>query len=471
MARTTTLDRRASGSGQEAWPRPALRRARAGVALTFLLNGAIFATWAARVPAIKQDLGLHDGQLAFAFVCLNAGAVVGLQLGPVLVSRCGSRAVLRLALPAFAVALLAVALAWDLAALSGALVAFAVANSLIDVAMNAHGVVVERGYGRPILSGLHAMYSLGGMLGAALGALAARLELATPSHFLAVAAAVAALTAVATRLLLPWWVDAARPAASRDGAPADAAGEEPPGGGSAEAAGKVPPGVDPAAARGGTRRAGPLARWRRGWSGPMVVLGALGFGLMLAEGSVNDWGAVYLRDAAGSTPGVAAAGVAVFMAAMTAGRLAGDRLATWLGPVRAFRMGTILGGAGLGGALLAGTPGAGLVGLGLLGAGLSFTLPLALSAAGHLHGDRPAAVTVARVSTIGYLGSFAGPGLIGALAGPLGLPVALALPAVLVAGTALGARAVAAAGGSRGGQDRWAVPVLPATRGGRDRLR
>jgi MFS family permease len=441
MARTTTLDRRGSGVGEEASPRPALRRARAGVALTFLLNGAIFATWAARVPAIKQDLGLRDGQLAFAFVCLNAGAVVGLQLGPVLVSRCGSRAVLRLALPAFAVALLAVALAWDLAALSGALVAFAVANSLIDVAMNAHGVVVERGYGRPILSGLHAMYSLGGMLGAALGALAARLELATPSHFLAVAVAVAALTAVATRLLLPWWVDAACPAASRDGAPADAAGEEAPGGGSATGGG-------------GSRRSGPLAAWRRGWSGPMVVLGALGFGLMLAEGSVNDWGAVYLRDHAGSTPGVAAAGVAVFMAAMTAGRLAGDRLATRVGPVKAFRWGTLLGGAGLGGALLAGTPGGGLVGLGLLGAGLSFTLPLALSAAGHLHGDRPAAVTVARVSTIAYLGSFAGPGLIGALAGPLGLPVAFALPAVLVAGTALGARAVAAAGGSRSGLER-----------------
>jgi MFS family permease len=450
MARTSTLEQRGGFEfGEVAWPRWALRRARAGVALTFLLNGAIFATWAARVPAIKQDLGLGDAQLAVAFVCLNAGAVVGLQLGPVLVSRCGSRTVLRLALPAFAVGLLTVALAWDLAALSGALAAFAVANSLVDVAMNAHGVVLERGYGRPILSGLHAMYSLGGMVGAALGALAAHLEIATPSHFLAVAAVVAALTAVATRLLLPSWVDAATPAAG-GGAPGRAAEEQP---------------------REGARRVGPLARWGRGWSGPMVLLGALGFGLMLAEGSVNDWGAVYLRDHAGSTPGVAAAGVAVFMAAMTAGRLAGDRLATRVGPVKAFRWGTLLGGAGLGGALLAGTPGGGLVGLGLLGAGLSFTLPLALSAAGHLHGDRPAAVTVARVSTIGYLGSFVGPGLIGALAGPLGLPVALALPAVLVAGTALGARAVAAAGGSRGGQDRWAVPVLPTTRGGRERLR
>ena len=465
MARTGTLDRRSgSGSGEVAWPRRVLRRARTGVALAFLLNGAIFATWAARVPAVKQDLGLGDGQLAIAFLCLNAGAVVGLQLGPVLVSRRGSRGVLRLALPAFAVTLPLLALAWDLAALAAALVVFAVANSLIDVAMNAHGVVVERGYGRPVLSSLHAMYSLGGMVGAALGALAARLELATSGHFLAVAAAVAALSLAANRLLLPSWVDAAAPAAPRaatlagpraatTAAPRVGAAALPPGGALGDAArGEAPPGT--ATGGSGTRRTGALAGWLRGWSGRMVALGALGFGLMLAEGSVNDWGAVYLRDAAGSTPGIAAAGVAVFMAAMTAGRLAGDRLAMRLGPVRAFRMGTILGGAGLGGALLAGTPGAGLVVLGLLGAGLSFTLPLALSAAGHLHGDTPAAATVARVSTIGYLGSFAGPGLIGALAGPLGLPVALALPAVLVAGAALGARAVAPAGGGRGGQVR-----------------
>jgi MFS family permease len=176
-----------------------------------------------------------------------------------------------------------------------------------------------------------------------------------------------------------------------------------------------------------------------------VALGALGFCLLLAEGSAYDWAAVYLRDGVAANAGIAAAGVATFSAAMAAGRLAGDRVAARLGPVLAFRAGALLAGVGFGAALLAGTPAAGLAGLGLFGAGLSLTFPLAISAAGRL--DGAAAVAVARVSTLGYLGAFAGPGLIGALAGPFGLPAALGLPAVLVAGTALAARAVAPTAG------------------------
>jgi hypothetical protein len=170
------------------------------------------------------------------------------------------------------------------------------------------------------------------------------------------------------------------------------------------------------------------------------VLGVLGFCLLLAEGSAYDWAAVYLRVGVGAAPGVAAAGVAAFSAAMTVGRAAGDRVVARVGPVAAFRGGALLAGVGFGAALLVGTPAAGLAGLALLGAGLSFTLPVAISAAGHVGGT--AAVAVARVSTLGYLGSFVGPGLIGALAGPFGLPAALAVPAVLVAATALGAGAV-----------------------------
>jgi fucose permease len=151
-----------------------------------------------------------------------------------------------------------------------------------------------------------------------------------------------------------------------------------------------------------------------------VALGALGFCLLLAEGSAYDWAAVYLRDGVAANAGIAAAGVATFSAAMAAGRLAGDRVAARLGPVLAFRAGALLAGVGFGAALLAGTPAAGLAGLGLFGAGLSLTFPLAISAAGRL---------------------------IGALAGPFGLPAALGLPAVLVAGTALAARAVAPTAG------------------------
>jgi predicted MFS family arabinose efflux permease len=394
-------------AGKPVAGRPVLRRARLGVALTFLVTGVVFGTWSARLPAIKQALDLGDGGLGIAFMGLNAGAVVGLQLGGALVPRTGSRAALRVALPGYAAALAGPALAGDLATLTVALFTLAAVNSVVDVAMNAHGVVVERGFGRPVMSSFHAMYSLGGTGGAALGAAAAAGGLGRTPHFLVVAAACIAVSVLAAGLLLP----------SR----ADAAGQ-------AE-----------------WRRTGLVAALTGGWSGRVVALGALGFCLLLAEGSAYDWAAVYLRDGVGATAGIAAAGVAVFSAAMTAGRLAGDRVAARLGPVAAFRSGALLAGVGFGAALLAGTPAAGLAGLGLFGAGLSLTFPLAISAAGRL--DGAAAVAVARVSTLGYLGAFAGPGLIGALAGPLGLPAALGVPAVLVAGAALAARAVAPAAG------------------------
>jgi fucose permease len=392
-----------------------LRHARAGVAAAFLLTGVLFATWAARVPAIKHDLGLSDGQLALALMALNGGAVAGLQLGGVLVPRYGSRPALRLALPAFAVALLGPGLASSLATLCAGLFALAVANSVVDVAMNAHGVAVQQGYGRPILSSLHAMLTLGGIVGGALASLAAWLDVGVSAHFLAVALLSTGAGLAATRRLLPASIDAT-------GVPARAAG----------------------------------SGWLRGWSGRVVALGALGFSLCLAEGSVNDWAAVYLRDQLGTGAGTAAAGVTVFMGAMTVGRLTGDRLAGRFGPVAAFRAGTAVAGLGFVAALLADRPAAGLAGLAVLGGGLSFTLPLALGAAGHLPGV-PAAAGVARVSTLSYLGAFTGPGMIGALVGAVGLAAALSLPALLLTATALGARAVAPAS-----RDPGAGPERPS---------
>ena len=385
-----------------------LRRARVGVAFTFLVTGVVFGTWAARLPAIKHALELTEGGLGVAFMGLNAGAVLGLQLGGALVPRWGSRAALRLALPAYVVALAGPALAGDLASLTVGLFLLAAVNSVVDVAMNAHGVAVEHRLGRPVMSGFHAMYSLGGTAGAVLGALAATVGLGRTPHFLLVVSAGVAVASVATGMLLPSQADAAGPG------PHD----------------------------GGRRTV--LASMLDGWSGRTLALGVVSFCLLLAEGSVYDWAAVYLRDGAGAEAGVAAAGVGVFSAAMTAGRLAGDRVAARLGPVAAFRSGALLAGLGFGTALLVGTPPAGLAGLGLFGAGLSLTFPLAISAAGRSPGSP--ATAVARVSTLGYLGAFVGPGLIGAAAGPFGLPAALALPAVLVTGAALVARVVRRSG-------------------------
>ena len=128
---------------------------------------------AARIPALKADLGLTDAQLAIALVGLNAGAVAGLQLGSVVVTRLGSRRTLLAALPAFAGALLPIGFATSLAMLTVALAVSAGINSVVDIAINDQGVGIQHRYGRSLLTGMHAMHSLGGVLGGAMAAVAA----------------------------------------------------------------------------------------------------------------------------------------------------------------------------------------------------------------------------------------------------------------------------------------------------------
>jgi fucose permease len=177
----------------------------------------------------------------------------------------------------------------------------------------------------------------------------------------------------------------------------------------------------------------------------MAVIGALAFCFTLAEGAALDWSAVYVSDSLGGSASLSAVGLGVFLGAVTLGRLAGDRLVSRFGAVRVFWVGAVTAGAGFGSALLMNTPPAGVVGLGLLGAGIANALPLAIGAGGSAPGEAPA-TAAARVSTFAYLGSFVGPALIGALATLWSLPLALALPAVLVLATAFGARAVRRAG-------------------------
>ena len=386
------------------------RRARIGAAACFLLTGVISASWASRVPAIKDGLGLSDGQFTIALLGLEAGAVLGLQLGGLVVPRTGSRRASIGSLLAFSGALLGPAFAPSLLVLAASLFSFAALNSVVDVAMNAQGVAVQRLMGRPVLSGLHAMHSLGGVLGAGAGGLAARLGATPPPHFLA-CAMVAVVGGLAARpLLLPSGIDAK---------------EEQSENGAASTSG--------------------LRRWFSGWSVPIAFLGALAFCFTLAEGAGLNWSAVYVADALGGTEALGAIGLGVFLGAVTLGRLVGDRLVSSLGAVRVFRAGAVMAGVGFGGALLVDAPVAGLVGLALLGAGIANALPIAIAAGGNTPGQTPA-TAAARVSTLGYLGSFVGPVLVGGLASLSSLPVALGLPALFVLAAAFGAGAVRRAG-------------------------
>ncbi|WP_199752585.1 MFS transporter [Actinoplanes sp. ATCC 53533] len=173
----------------------------------------------------------------------------------------------------------------------------------------------------------------------------------------------------------------------------------------------------------------------------VLLLGTLALCALVGEGAAADWSTVYLRDNLLSTEGFAAAAFAAFFIAMTAGRLTGDRLAARFGAVRLVRGCGLLAAGGLGTALLVSHPVAGVIGFGCLGAGLSCVAPQVFSAAGHRNPGRPAQA-IARVASIGWLGFFAGPVLIGGAAEAVGLPAALVIPVLLALLVAVAAGAL-----------------------------
>ncbi|MEU8146689.1 MFS transporter [Nonomuraea sp. NPDC048901] len=372
-----------------------MSRARVAVYLLFFLAGAAVGTWTARIPAIKENLGLSDGRLSLALLAIAAGAVVGMQAVGRLVDRYGSSRVMIPAALLQGVVLVLPAYAANLGTLAAALFGFGVVHGVLDVSMNANAVEVERAWGRPIMSSFHAVFSIGGFAGAAVGGLFAHLALSPAVTFLSVGAVIALLAAWAAA-----WALRSRPAPviSADG-------------------------VRPGLPKG------------------ILFLGVLAFCCLVGEGAAADWSSVYLREDLAASAGFAAAGYAAFSIMMTAGRLAGDRLAARFGPVALVRGCGLLAAAGLGLALTIGHPVAAVAGFGCFGAGLSCIVPQVFSAAGH-RDPAFAGRALARVASIGYLGFLSGPVLIGGIAELSGLPRALAVPALLAAFVALAATAL-----------------------------
>jgi predicted MFS family arabinose efflux permease len=373
-----------------------LRQARLATAALFLLFGFALGAWTASIPAIKAGLRIDDAQLSLALLGLAAGAISGMQLAGRLVDRYGStRVMLPVALVEGAL-LVPTAIVPGLSGLAIALFVFGVSHGVLNIAMNANAIEVQRAYGRPILSSFHAVYSVGGFLGASFGGLFAGLGFAPTATFTAVA-----LIAVAVTGGVAAWRLRTAPARST---------------------------VESSAGSG--RLTG------------VVLLGGLVFAALVGEGAAADWSSVYLRDHLGSSAGFAAAAYAAFAIGMTASRMVGDRLAQRLGPVVLARFSALIAAVGLGGALLAATPWAGVLGFGCLGAGVACIAPLACAAAGARNPSRSGSA-LARVLAIGYAGFLAGPVLIGAASTAVGLPAALTIPALLALVVALLAPALA----------------------------
>ena len=359
------------------------RAARIAVTVVFFASGGAYGSWVARIPSLQEELDASTSELGLVLFGVAGGAVVALPVAGWLTARLGSRLVTQSGLVGTAVALPLIGLAPSLVALAAAFAAFGAAAGGLDVAMNAHGVAVEERYARPILSGFHASFSFGGLVGAGAGGLAAAAGVSPLTQF-----------GVAALLILGIALWSRGPLLARE--------------------------VDVVP--------GPV------YSRPsraLVGLAILAFACLLAEGATGDWSGVYMNDVLGTGEGAATAAFIAFSLTMTVGRMVGDRLTAAWGAVALTRRAGLLGALGLGVALLFDSPSGAVLGFACLGAGLSTVVPIVFRAAGQRTASPGAGI--AAVSTVGYTAFLVGPPAIGVLADAIGLRGALVIVAALAA--------------------------------------
>ena len=362
-------------------PSGELRRARISVSLIFLIHGILVSNWLSRIPAVQAKLHLSVGILGATLLATAAGALIAMPLTSKLVGRFGSARVTRVSTLLLCICVVLPGLAWNTPVLAAALFAYGAAAGLMDVAMNTEGVAVEAAYSRPVMVGFHALFSFGAMIGSLMGSLAAGYAIESQWHLAAVGVALAAVSIPVCRHML---VNASEPLPD-------------------------------------TSSTCELLR-------PLIGLGLVAFCILLGEGAMADWSAVYLGQL--SSPGVAPLGYAVFSLSMALGRLRGDWFHERLGSVATVRWGSAVAAAGLGIALLADGVPATLAGFACAGWGFSAIFPILCSVAGKKAAGKPQA-GIAAVSATGYLGFLVGPPMIGFLAQASSLRMALLLVAAL----------------------------------------
>lgn len=371
-------------------PTAQLRRARAAVGACFFVNAVLYANLVPRFPELKADLGLSNSSLGAAIAALPLGALVaGLSSAP-LIRRFGSARVASAGLTLLAAAVWGAASAPNWAALAGALFLAGALDAIVDVAQNAHGLRVQRAYGRSILNAFHGVWSIGAVTGGLLGSAAAGLDLPLPVHLGIVAVAFGVPALFGRRLLLAGPDDADRPdeaatAGAGDGGPRS------------------------------LRRAAVLT---------MAALGVLAACGAFVEDAGSSWSALYLRDELAAGAATAGLGFVALSAAMTLGRLTGDRAVDRFGQRRVVRAGGALTAAGMGLALALPSLPTALVGFALAGLGVATLVPAVYHAADELPGLRRG-LGLAVVNWLLRIGFLVSPPLVGVLADAFSLRVAL----------------------------------------------
>ena len=369
-----------SPNHQASRSRPAI-----AVFLTFIVNGALLGTWVSRIPAIQQKLALSEAELGMVLLGMSIGVLVGLSLASSWVARFGSRAVTVVGFGVMCLILPCLPLTPNGSLLAALLFLFGGSMSVMDVAMNEQAVFVERQAKKPLMSRFHGAFSIGGLLGALLGAAFASAHITPILHFMVATALFGAGMGIAARHLL-------RQTEVQE-------------------------------------KSGPLFRipHRALWA-----LGAVALISSVGEGAMADWSAVYLSEVLEAPGGTAALAFAAYSGAMTVARLSGDHLKAHFSLVTIVRTGGWVAAAGLMLVVTSNHVALTLIGFAVIGLGLANIIPIAFSAAGNYPGI-PSGVGIAAVASIGYAGFLASLPLIGLLAEATSLRIAFASIVVLLA--------------------------------------
>ncbi|MGN7251816.1 MFS transporter [Arthrobacter sp. SAFR-014] len=363
-------------------------KARAAVAILFLTNGALFANLLPRYPAIMAELGLNNAQFGLAVAAFPLGALLAGLAAGVLIRRFRSSRVAVAGTILTSLGILCAGMAPSWAMLAAALFFAGAMDAVTDVAQNAHGLRVQRLYQRSIINSLHAVWSIGAVLGGLMGAAAAGLDLAPGIQLSISAALFAALTLCCYRFLLPG------PETDDDGESAAAAAD-----------GTAAPGPEPSSAARGT-----VAKY-----GVLAALVLIATAVALVEDAGSSWSAIYLSDTLGAATTLAGFGFVALTGAQFVGRLLGDRLVDRFGQRTVARAGGLIAAVGMGTALAVPSIPGTILGFAAAGLGVATLVPAAMHAADELPGLRPG-TGLTMVSWLMRVGFLVSPPVVGAVA-------------------------------------------------------
>lgn len=370
---------------------PADRRARVAVAVLFFTNGALFANLLPRYPQIKADLGIGNAAYGLAVAAFPAGAITAGLAAGVLVRRFGSARVAVGGTLLTGVGILAAGLAESVAVFAAALFLAGAMDAFTDVAQNAHGLRVQRRYGRSIINSFHAIWSVGAVTGGSMAAGAIAIGVPRGQHLLFSAVVFAVAACVALRYCLP--------------GPDTEAAEETAAGAGTPAAGSVP--------AAGRRTTCVLAA--------LVLIATAG---TLVEDAGSSWATLYLSDSLHASVALAASGYVALVGAQFVGRLIGDRLVDRFGQRTVARSGALIAAVGMGLALAVPTVPGTVLGFAAAGFGVATLVPAAMHEADELPGLKPGSgLTI--VSWLMRLGFLLSPPFVGLVADASSLRVGL----------------------------------------------